>query len=89
MHSKSLFTAIVVALFAGAIASPVPELPTELPAEINAYEVTEPPQSNPDPVDQLAFDALQVLQTLETEGGATQKRSQQCTLRNVAVRREW
>lgn len=84
MHSKSLFAAVAVALFAGAWASPVPDAPTE----IDATTITEPPQQNPDDVDQLAFDALQALQDLESSSG-TNKRSQTCTLRNVAVRRDW
>lgn len=93
MHSKSLFFAVAAALFATSAASPIAqadEPPVLTPAEldIDATTLTEIPKADPDPVDMLGFEALQSLlsTTSETEN---EKRSQTCSLRNVAVRREW
>lgn len=91
MRSKSLLCAVAVAFFAGAIASPVPQTEGDITTspEIDATTVTAALQANPDEVDELALQALQALQELEASEPTSSKRSSTCSLRNIAVRREW
>lgn len=91
MRSKTLFSVVVAALFAGVIASPVPQTDDNITVapEIDATTVTTTLQNDPDEIDQLALEALQVLQELESAEPTSNKRSNTCSLRNIAVRREW